>query len=68
MNTVKIREEISEYLQHADDRFVKLIYGMMTMDREESIEVPETHKKIIRNRLKNYKKNPLHMSVHLSKL
>jgi len=58
MDTIKIREEISEYLQSADDRFVKLIYGMMTMDREENLQVPEGHKKIIRSRLKDYKKNP----------
>ena len=33
MNTVKIREEISEYLQNADDRFLKLIHGMIKADQ-----------------------------------
>ncbi len=33
MNTVKLRDEISEYLQHADDRFLKLIHGMIKADQ-----------------------------------
>jgi len=33
MNTIRIRDEISEYLQHADDRFLKLIHGMIKADQ-----------------------------------
>lgn len=33
MNTVKLRDEISEYLQHADDRFLKLVHGMIKADQ-----------------------------------
>lgn len=33
MDTVKIREEISQYLQHADDRVLKLIHGLIKADR-----------------------------------
>ena len=36
MNTVKIKEEISEYLQHADDRILKLIHGLIKADQEPS--------------------------------
>jgi hypothetical protein len=58
MNTVKLREEINKYLEKADDRFLKLVYGMMTADQEENFTVPEDHKNIIRERLEDYKKNP----------
>ena len=33
MNTIKLRDEISEYLQRADDRFLKLIHGMVKADQ-----------------------------------
>tara|TARA_R110000744_G_C19246749_1_gene549811 strand:+ start:517 stop:801 length:285 start_codon:yes stop_codon:yes gene_type:complete len=33
MDTVKIREEISQYLQHADDRVLKLIHGLIKADQ-----------------------------------
>ena len=60
MNTVKIREEINKYLEKADDRFLKLVYGMMTADQEQEadFDVPENHRNIIRERLEDYKKNP----------
>ena len=58
MNTKAIREELQDYITKADDRFIKLIYGMMSADREENIEVPESQKKIILGRLKDYKNNP----------
>jgi hypothetical protein len=58
MDTVKIREEISKYLEQADDRFLKLVYGLISADREENLEIPEIHKSIIRERLEDYKKNP----------
>ena len=58
MNTVTLRKELQEYIDKADDRFIKLIYGMMSADREETLEVPESHKKVIRERLAAYQKNP----------
>jgi hypothetical protein len=36
MNKAKIRQEISEYLQQADDRFLKLIHGMVQADKTAS--------------------------------
>lgn len=36
MNTVKIREEINEYLQHADERILKLIHGLIKADQASS--------------------------------
>ena len=57
MNTIALRKELQEYIEEADDRFIKLIYGMMSADREERLEIPESHKKVIRERLANYQKN-----------
>jgi len=36
MNTARIRQEINEYLQQADDRFLKLIHGMVVADKTSS--------------------------------
>lgn len=36
MDTVKIREEINQYLQHADDRVLKLIHGLVKADQASS--------------------------------
>ena len=33
MNTIKIKEEINEYLQHADDRVLKLVHGLNKADQ-----------------------------------
>ena len=37
MSTVTIREELQEYLKNADDRFIKLVYGMMQADKSEGL-------------------------------
>jgi hypothetical protein len=39
MNTTRIRQEINEYLQQADDRFLKLVHGMIVADRGSSLIV-----------------------------
>ena len=36
MNTVKIRKEIYEYVQDADDRMLKLIHGLIKADQASS--------------------------------
>ncbi len=33
MDTIKIREEINQYLQHADERMLKLIHGLIKADQ-----------------------------------
>ena len=58
ISTATLRKELKDYINKADDRFIKLIYGMISADREEHLQVPESHKKIIHDRLENYKKDP----------
>lgn len=36
MDTAKIREEITQYLKHADDRVLKLIHGLVKADQTSS--------------------------------
>jgi len=33
MNTLKIKDEISHYLDRADDRFLQLVHGMIIADQ-----------------------------------
>lgn len=35
MSTAQIREELHAYINHADERILNLMYGMMKADREE---------------------------------
>jgi len=32
-----IREELQEYIKNADERFLKLVYGMMQADRSDGL-------------------------------
>jgi hypothetical protein len=57
MTTLDIRKELHEYIEDADDRLLKLIYGMVLADQE-SYEIPEWHKEIIQERLEDYERNP----------
>lgn len=33
MDTIKIKDEISLYIEHADDRFLQLVYAMIKADQ-----------------------------------
>lgn len=57
MTTTDIKKELHEYIEDADDRLLKLIYGMVLADQE-SYEVPEWHKEIIQERMEDYERNP----------
>jgi Putative addiction module component len=57
MGSTDIRRELHEYIDHADDRLLKLIYGMMLVERH-SYEIPEWHEQIVHDRLEAYEKNP----------
>jgi len=59
MNTTRYREELREYIDKADDRFIHLLYGMMQADmEEEGYELSEAHKKILDQRLAEHQKSP----------
>jgi len=37
MTVLKIKEEIGQYIEHADERFLQLVYGMMKADQTATI-------------------------------
>jgi putative addiction module component (TIGR02574 family) len=58
MSTARHRDELREYINKADDRFIHLVYGMMQADMEEGYELSEAHKKILDERLAEHQKSP----------
>ena len=57
MNTLDIKKELHEYIEDADDRLLKLIYGMVLADRQ-SYDIPDWHKDVLNERLQHYEQNP----------
>jgi len=57
MSTTQIRKELHEYIEGADDRLIKLIYGLVLADKVNE-EVPVWHQKIVSERLEKYEQNP----------
>lgn len=56
MQTTTLREELHYYIDQADDRLLKLIYGMMKADL--SAQIPDFHQEIIGERLAKHQANP----------
>jgi Putative addiction module component len=57
MSVLEIKKELHDYIEGADDRFLRLIYGMILADKSE-YEIPNWHKKIVEERLEDYERNP----------
>lgn len=57
MTTTDIKRELHEYIEDADDRLLKILYGVVLADQE-SYEIPEWHKTVLKERLEDYEKNP----------
>ena len=38
MGTTQIREELHQFINHADERILRLIYGMMKADVDEEVD------------------------------
>jgi len=47
-----IKKELHEYIDQADDRILKLWYGMMLIDKNDP--PPEWHQQIVEDRLEKY--------------
>ena len=58
MQTTTLREELHQYIDQADDRLLKLIYGMMKADQVDEPSIPEFHQEIILERLDKHQANP----------
>ena len=57
MTTIQQRQELHDYIEKADDRLVKLIYGMITADANDEFELTDQQKKTLEDRLKSYRSN-----------
>ena len=57
MDLSTIKKELHEYIEDADDRLVTLIHGLVLADKQ-GFDLPDWHKKIVEERLKEYEKNP----------
>ena len=55
METREIKNRIRNYIEHADDRILRIINAII--DTEEN-EIPESHQKILDERLKYHRENP----------
>ncbi len=55
METKEIKNRIRDYIEHADDRILRIINAII--DTEEN-ELPQSHKDILDERLKYHKENP----------
>jgi len=64
MDTNLIKQEIHQYIDGADERFLNLIYGMIKADKEEINldDVASEEIQLIEVRLAEYYKNPNHGS------
>jgi putative addiction module component (TIGR02574 family) len=59
MGTSQIRELLHEYINNADERLIRLMYGMVQADMKESdYELSDTHKKILDERITAHEANP----------
>lgn len=57
MTTIQQRQELHDYIEKADDRLIKLIYGMITADANDEFELTDQQKKTLEDRLKSYRSN-----------
>ena len=55
-----IRKQLQDYLSVADERFIRMLHAMMLENMEEvDIEIPNSHKAELDNRLAEHEKNPI---------
>lgn len=55
MDSLELKNRIKEYVDQADERMLRVIYE--TIENDEA-EIPDTHKKVLEERLKYHEENP----------
>ena len=59
MGTIKLRNELHQYIDSADDRLINLMYALVQADlKEEDYQLSKEHKKILDSRLATHEENP----------
>jgi hypothetical protein len=55
METIEMKNRIRKYLEHADDRILRIMNAII--ETEEN-ELPQSHQDILEERLKSHQENP----------
>ena len=55
MESIEIKNRIRKYIEHADDRILRIINAIIETDEN---ELSESHREILDERLKAHQKNP----------
>lgn len=54
-NTTQLREELHQYINQADDRFVQLVYAMVQADKKEQELLSQEEKEELERRVERHK-------------
>jgi hypothetical protein len=57
MDTTEIKEEIHQFIDHANERVLNLIYRLIKTEQQEDINEKAVHDKLLDHRLKEQKEN-----------
>ena len=58
MSTAQIREKLHQFINKADERFIKMVYALAKEYEVDEFELSAEHKKILDQRLASHKSNP----------
>jgi putative addiction module component (TIGR02574 family) len=59
MGAAKIREELHQFIDHADERILNLIYAMMKADVEDGdYTLSESHRQLLDERIADHEASP----------
>ncbi|MCW3162630.1 addiction module protein [Chryseobacterium oryctis] len=57
-STIDIRKRIHEFIDHADERILRIINAIITTEEAQEEGLSAEHKEILDERLKEHKENP----------
>ena len=58
MSPSQLREKLHQFINDADDRFIKMVYALAKEYQEDEIELSSQHQKILDARIISHKNNP----------
>ena len=57
-STIDIRKKIHEFIDHADERILRIINAIITTEENAEYELSSEHKAILDQRIEQHKENP----------
>jgi hypothetical protein len=55
MDEIEIKKQLHDYIEDADDRLLRILYGIVIADKT---DIPDWHKTILNERLEEYDRDP----------